>query len=342
MVGNNWVRPDWSYFWSLLSAVVSICDTKKKKSADGAIPFNEQDQKFLLQRPFLTSMLKEATSPYTTEAIVGIVNHWAEGNKPFTDTIIGLIMLGIEQSSYKNMEPFFAIMEGLVSIEDKITPFRVNTILSSFVNVIETSRKYWKDTLWCLEELIVLGADSVPCSQWLKEKSQSTLKWVLPWLDKYQRAPSAYSHGASEGERLELQKRSHQRSGDDYYMNSSYSSTVPGKLRSVERKREALQAIFEGKPLDEDIRDLLAKGFKISKKSAVDFRSVTGVWQEAQVRNTNPETATVELATHSGEVLHLHERSDRLAPHQSQSTKNYHHSSADYQQQYYGHNTGTV
>merc|ERR1712012_271166 len=117
-------------------------------------------------------------------------------------------------------------MEGLVSIQDKITPFRINTILSSFVNVIEMSSLYWKDTLLCLEELIVLGAESDSCAAWLQEKSETTLKWVIPWLESRPRAPSSLRDWrTADGEKIELQKRTQR---EDYYSSGYPNQSVPG------------------------------------------------------------------------------------------------------------------
>merc|ERR1719445_630282 len=80
-------------------------------------------------------------------------------------------------------------MEGLVLLEDKLQQYRINTIMGAFINVIETSRQFWKDTLICIEELIILAIESVDVAKWIQDRSKKELQWLLKWLDDNARAP---------------------------------------------------------------------------------------------------------------------------------------------------------
>jgi len=324
-IGDAFERPDWTHFWTLMNAVVTRCDTRTPPpSGSERIPFTDMDKKFILNQTLITKMLKNATTWITVEAIVGIVRHFAVDNKDFSNNIIMMIMSGIEQSTFTDMEPYFAIMEGLVTLEDKLQDYRVNTILSAFMNVIEISNNYWRETLLCLEELLVLACESPKVAEWLKERSKTGLKWILQWLEKNEELPTSY------GSDTKMKAKKPPRQEDYYYHQNSneYSTEPPGRLKRVRDKADCLTKIFEGESLSEAQRRQLSKNFSKKEKLPIDFQAINGKWVEAYITKVDPELDKVEVQYSRGKdkaTLVLNMDSDRLAPSRSMYGKQRYH-----------------
>jgi len=322
-MGDSFDQPNWTHFWALLSSVVTRCDDPKAvKDAprEGHVLMHDMDKSFLLNRHFLAGMLAQAKTEFSALAIMKIVRHLAWNNKKFSDDILGMVMQGVEHSAHSDMLPYFWTMDALVSVEDDLTESRVQDILKSFLNVIGECRFYWKETLLCIEQLVCLADLSEACAAWLREHKTEKVDWIRQWFKKHlMKPPTGYTHEENNGMRLQRRRR------DGEYGFSDTSATVPGKLATVDEKRDALEAILKG-PLDKETSTLLDKRFRPQLREQIDARTLVGSWEEADVVNVSKTHVRVAFPDPHMPTRTAHEEvialdSDRLAPHGQESHK---------------------
>jgi len=309
-MGDAWEKPTWTHFWALLSCVATRCDPEATSSV-GSLPFSNMDRKFILDRNFLSRMITQGKTDFVTGYLKDIVELFAKNNNEFSETLIGLIFQGIEESCYSDMPPYFAMVEALVQVNDALAKTRIHSILSSFVNVMEMSRHFWKETLLCIEELIYLADFSEECADWLKRRKD--LHWTILWMKKHPRSPP-FTHERESGE---LPMRVCK---PDDFAPVDYQGNVPGRLSSVQEKWRALERVLCGEELDDQTRAKLNKKFALNVGMQVDARTVTGNWEEAKVTEVSQHQVTVGYEEFgSMDTLLVH--SDRIARHRTQSTR---------------------
>jgi len=311
-MGDSWEKPTWTHFWALLSCVVTRCDPEgtTESCRDGSLPFSSLDRKFFLDRNFLSRMITQGKTDFVTGYIKKVVELWAKNNNEFSENLIGLIFQGIEESCFSDMPPYFAMVEALVQVNDALAQKRISSILSSFVNVMEVGRHFWKETLLCIEELIYLADFSKECADWVKHRKD--LHWTIQWMKKHRSPP--FTHERDSGELpMRVCKP------DDWAV-VDYQGNVPGRLVTVQEKQRALERVLSGKELDDQTSAKLNKKFALSIGKQIDARTVTGNWEEAEVIELGQHTVKVRYDEYgSTETLLLH--SDRIALHTTQSTR---------------------
>jgi hypothetical protein len=220
------------------------------------------------------------------KAVADVICHWAWENEKVSQSVIGHILVGIEQNSYEQVRSYFRVLMGLVALKDSLQAKRTEWVLNSLLSVMANQQKYWKITDFCIEHLIRMAKKSENCYNWLRDHP-TTYEWIFTWLKNNPRPP----RGFDQNEQTVLHKPG--RGAPDPTIMQASQWNVQGHLAypthvglSPRKKHQSLQLIKDGTPLDKDECtdsdiDLNDREFEVGQW--VDALDTANKWLCAQV-----------------------------------------------------------
>jgi len=237
----------------------------------------------LTSEAFLNRLLAEATTRKRGQGVAGVICHWCWENKELSMNVAGLITARIDEAGHDTVRPYFRVLMALVLLEDSIKDYRVHVCMSSLLVVMQENARYWKVTMLCLEHLIRIAKRSKQVYTWLNANGDK-LSWILDYLEMYPRAP-----GYGQSQNIEMYKPRQQ----NQYLDRGY---IPSEGLSARAKKQAFEAIKEGKPLDQagatdsDI-DLADRVFQVGQW--VDCQDTVSKWLPARVVEVDGDNVKV-------------------------------------------------
>jgi len=220
-------------------------------------------------KAFLKTIVAEANTRKKGESVVAIVNHHCYESKELCQRVISSISTELEEKPYDKCRCYIRVLNGLLNLEDSLQDKRIEWVLSSFLAVMESQKRYWKFTDFCVDHLIRMAKNSRKANEWLQSHNDR-LGWVVTWVKEHPQPPVM-------DESMEVYKPNYKASGG---WASKADSAAPTGLPAA-RKELALLLIIEGKVLDNDAagdsdQALEDREFKLNQY--VDVRDTANDW----------------------------------------------------------------
>jgi len=233
------------------------------------VPLSAAAADLIQSKAFLKTIIAEANTRKKGESIVAIINHHCFESKELSQKVISAISSELEEKPYDKCRCYIRVLNGLLNLEDSLQDDRVEWVISSFLAVMESQKKYWKFTDFCIDHLIRMTKSSRKTYAWLQGHADR-IDWVIQWVKEHATPPVM-------DESMELYKPNYKASGG---WASKSESAAPTGLPPA-RKELALLIIKEGKVLDSDDagdsdQALEDREFKVGQY--VDVRDTANDW----------------------------------------------------------------
>jgi len=268
----------------------STTSTVADKKVEKKIVLTTKEKNLLLCKPFLNQLICEATSRKRGQFISKLIEPMCYDNEKVTTNIVSLVTLGIDEKPYDQLRSYFRVLIGLVAIDDSLQAKRVDWIMASLLQAIESNLKYWKCTDFSLEYLIRMCNASPLVLEWLRRPANITrIDQFIVWLMEHSHPP--WSHSRDEdGVRLHKPSK--------VVQEWAQTSLATHHGLPISTKREILQNIRDNKDIageDDDIDSDVDLSERIL--ALHDYIDVLddNMWRGAQVVRVFEDSRKVEI-----------------------------------------------
>jgi len=193
-MGNRITQPDYRYMLKTMALLIRSCTTESSAEAPPPtqmpgepIPFSETDKKVVMCRDLYIDAFANGHCP---DAVGDIVSHWAFENWGYSETIINLLLAGIERAQSDTIKPYFDIMKPFCGIRDSLQVNRISRLLApntqrGLLPLLYSSRlQHGKLTYLAVKLLLGMIEDNEVFAQQMMA-NRSDWQWLDSWLKSF-------------------------------------------------------------------------------------------------------------------------------------------------------------
>eukprot|EP01083_Nonionella_stella_P103309 294895_1 len=270
---------DWTEWLACISTVACSSASPSDPSSD-LPPLPDAARALLYSPAFVQPVMLESLNERCGRMVAKVLCHWCREDWEHSDSIIGLIMEGIDTHDFEEIRYYFRPLSLLLAMEDSLQKRRVETAMDSLVGVMEVQKQFFYATYMCLDHLVRLAKTNPLCRQWLNEHSSKTA-WMEEWLTDFSTVPS-YT------DRRIRQYKSNDRSSRSYINNLQQTKL----LVCLELIRGG-QDLMSGGAEDSE-PDLSDRVFKVG--DTVDCQDTMRKWCVAVVKEVEGDRVNVSYS----------------------------------------------
>ena len=267
------------------------------------------------REPLPCTLIQHADCPAHARELAGIYTHWCWNNQSCTVLLIQCITRNIHEKDYYELRSHIRVVNILCSINDSLQRHRVDWLLSSLLQAIQTQGKYWKLMDWCIEHIIRLAKLNQLVYQWLTQHTPY-VRSLLMYLEAHPNCPLARTKYASmsiTGNKDDIVALKPTNNNSSLLYNA-HSFTNYGLI--TQQKIDTLQLIIDNQSIDTDNTtdseiDLYDRTFKVG--DLVDVQD-QNKWLCAKVVAVEPHRVQVKYQSYVNSYDWLAIDSSRILP----------------------------
>jgi ubiquitin C-terminal hydrolase len=192
-MGNRIVQPDFNFLLRTLSVLVRGCstDTSDEKGSppsqlDGeVVPCDEVDRSIILCPALCQNALKHAHSP---SSIGEMISHWTYENLELTESILKILLDGIDRANHDTVGPYWEVVRQLAGIDDSIRKQRLNSLFDEHRGVLYIMHFYKNNhDKYCyvsIKQLMSIIDENEFFAQYMLS-IRERWTWIDSWLKTY-------------------------------------------------------------------------------------------------------------------------------------------------------------